>query len=73
MVLGVVQARLADVGCLSHGLYFPLPGEVLVGCLFQVLFFLTAEFHAGCLKVVFFLLAAQILREDLDEMFETSA
>ena len=70
MILRVVQARSADVGCSSHGLFFPLPGELIVGFLF--LSVLAAEVRVGCLlQVVFFLLAAEILREDLDEMLET--
>ena len=41
-----------------------------VRCLF--LSVLAAEVHVGgSLQVVFFLLAAEILREDLDEMLET--
>ena len=57
------------MGCSSHGLHFPLYGELLVGCLFHVMSFLAAD---GCLlELVFFLLVAEILREDLDEMLET--
>ena len=71
MLLGVVQARVVDMGCSFHGLYYPLPGEVLVGCLFRVVSFLASEFHVGCLLQVVFFLAAEVLREDLNEMFET--
>ena len=36
----LLEACLADVECSFHGLYFPLPGVVLVGRLFLALFFL---------------------------------
>lgn len=57
VVLGVVQARLADVG---YSFRFFLQAAV-VGCLFHVLFLLlAAEFLEGCLLyVLFFLLAAE--------------